>query len=240
VLRTDETVTHHSVVANLRDVGDLPTETGGRTRPQVLLRSAAPLAGDDDPDGFDWPPAEVIDYRSPAELKGHPHPLTDRGARVHALPMLTSSLTWEDMPDLATVYPRFMRTGAPVLVQTLRIVAHADGPALVHCAAGKDRTGIATAVLLRAAGVTRDAVIADYTRTAANMVAVEARLDTRNGPEDPTHRQRLMGAPAEAITVVLDELDRAGQGHPDPAGAWLLTHGASAEDLAAWRRRMVG
>lgn len=240
MLRTDETVTHHPVVANLRDVGDLPTETGERTRPQVLLRSAVPLAGDRDPDGFPWPPAEVIDFRSASELKGRPHPLAGPATRVHALPMLTRSITWEEMPDLVTVYPMFMQTGIPALLKTLRVVAHADGPVLVHCAAGKDRTGIATAVLLRAAGVTRDAVAADYARTAANMVAVEARLDNHNGPEDPTHRQRLMGAPAEAITVVLDELDRAGQGHPDPAGAWLLTHGAAESDLAAWRRRILG
>lgn len=239
MLRTDGSTTHHPVVANLRDVGGLPTETGGHTRPRVLLRSAVPLAGDLDPDGFPWPPAEVIDFRSPTEL-GRPHPLSGPATRVHALPMLTRRITWAQIPDLGTAYPLFLQSGVPALIGTLRIAAHANGPTLVHCAAGKDRTGIAVAVLLRAAGVTRDAVVADYLRTAENMAAVEARLDHTNVPEDPTHRQRLMGAPVEAITIVLDELDRAGQDHPDPAGAWLLTRGAAESELAAWRRRILG
>jgi hypothetical protein len=243
VLRTDNPVAIPAVVPNLRDVGGLPTESGRRTRPLVLLRSAAPLAGDADPDGFPWPPAEVIDLRSPSELHGRPHPLDIAGARVHALPMIKRKTPgaggdWSSMPDLPTVYPQFMADGAELLVKVLRIATRANGPTLIHCAAGKDRTGIAIAVLLRAVGVTREAVVSDYVDTARNMDDVLARLEY-HGPEDPTHMQRLMGAPPEAIVTVLDELDRAAVGSPDPAGAWLIRHGATARDLDAWRRRMV-
>lgn len=243
MLRTDNPVANPAVVPNLRDVGGLPTESGRRTRPLVLLRSAAPLAGDGDPDGFPWPPAEVVDLRSRSELHGRPHPLDVPGTRVHALPMIKRKTPgargdWSAMPDLPTVYPLFMSDGAGLLVTILRIATNASGPVLIHCAAGKDRTGIAIAVLLRAVGVTRDAVVADYVHTARNMDDVLARLEY-HGPEDPTHMQRLMGAPPEAITTVLDELDRAAAGSPDPAGAWLMRHGATPEDLDAWRRRMV-
>jgi hypothetical protein len=120
----------------------------------------------------------------------------------------------------------------------LGVAAQSDGPVLVHCAAGKDRTGIAVAVLLRAAGVTRGAVIADYVRTAEHIEDVLAR-DRFHGPEDPTHLQRLMGAPPEAIAVILDELEAVGRDAEDPAGEWLLRHGASPADLAAWRRRIL-
>jgi hypothetical protein len=244
VLRTDNPAAKHAVVANLRDVGGLPTESGGRTRPNVLLRSGAPLAGDRDPEGTPWPPAEVIDLRAIAELGGRPHPLAAPGTRVHALPMIKRATPgaggdWSSMPDLPTVYPRFLADGAELLVTMLRIATHATGPTLIHCAAGKDRTGIAIAVLLRAAGVTKDAVLADYVQTARNMDHVLARLEY-HGPEDPTHMQRLMGAPPEAIATVLEELDRAGHGAPDPDGAWLLRHGATETDLAAWRKRLLG
>jgi hypothetical protein len=243
VLRTDNPVANPAVVPNLRDVGGLPTESGRRTRPLVLLRSAAPLAGDGDPDGFPWPPAEVVDLRSLSELHGQPHPLDVPDTTVHALPMIkrkTLRVTsdWSDFPDLQTVYPQFMEDGSELLVTMLRIATRASGPVLVHCAAGKDRTGVSIAILLRAAGVTREAVIADYVHTARNMDDVLARLEY-NGPEDPTHMQRLMGAPPEAIMAVLDKLDRAAEGGGDPQVAWLMQQGATEEDLDAWRRRMV-
>lgn len=243
MLRTDNPVANPAVVPNLRDVGGLPTESGRRTRPRVLLRSAAPLAGDGDPEGFPWPPAEVVDLRSRSELHGRPHPLDVPGTRVHALPMIKRKTLavggdWSSVPDLPTVYPQFMEDGSELMVTMLRIATRSNGPVLVHCAAGKDRTGVAVAILLRAAGVTREAVIADYVRTARNMDDVLARLQY-HGPEDPTHMQRLMGAPPEAIAAVLDELDRAAQGAADPDGAWLLRQGATEEDLSAWRRRIL-
>ena len=244
MLRTDNPVANPAVVPNLRDVGGLPTESGRRTRPLVLLRSAAPLEGDADPAGFPWPPAEVVDLRSRGELHGRPHPLDVPGSRVHALPMikrksLSIGADWSAVPDLQTVYPQFMEDGNELLVDVLRIATHADGPTLVHCAAGKDRTGVTIAVLLRAAGVTREAVIADYVRTARNMDDVLARLEY-HGPEDPTAMQRLMGAPPEAIVAVLDVLDRAAEGGGDPHVAWLMQQGATEQDLDAWRRRMLG
>lgn len=248
MLRTDNPVADPAVVPNLRDVGGLPTESGRRTRPLVLLRSAAPLAGDGDPEGYPWPPAEVVDLRSRRELHGQAHPLDLPGTRVHAMPMikrktLSVDADWSSVPDLQTVYPQFMEDGAELLVDVLRIASRAEGPTLVHCAAGKDRTGVTVAILLRAAGVTRDAVIADYVRTAHNMDAVLARLEY-HGPEDPTAMQRLMGSPPEAIAAVLEVLDRAAQestvGGGDPRIAWLMQQGATAEDLDAWHRRMVG
>ena len=56
-----------------------------------------------------------------------------------------------------------------------------DGPhpVLVHCAAGKDRTGVAVALLLRLAGVTRAAVDADFARTNARRVGLQRRLERR-------------------------------------------------------------
>ena len=52
-------------------------------------------------------------------------------------------------------------------------------PVLVHCAAGKDRTGVAVALLLRLAGVTRAAVDADFTRTNARRIGLQRRLERR-------------------------------------------------------------
>jgi len=230
------------LLANLRDLGGLHTENGGRTRSGVLLRSAVPLAGDRHPGMASWPPATVLDLRGADELAGQPHPLAAEGARVHALPLLDTQVhsgpngtDWSAIPDLATAYRGFLGKGGPKLAAIVELAAEADGPLLVHCAAGKDRTGVVIAVLLRAAGVTRAEVVADYLRTEPELPAIFARAPELSAIADPTRVQQLLGVPAEAIRAVLDELDAASGG----AAGWLRERGVSERTLGAWRRRLL-
>ena len=62
------------------------------------------------------------------------------------------------------------------VVAALRAVAQAPGAALVHCAAGKDRTGVVVALALSAVGVRRDAIVADYAASGERVDAILARL----------------------------------------------------------------
>lgn len=231
------------VLPNLRDLGGLRTDSGGRTRPGVLLRSAAPLAGDRLPALPIWPPVAVLDLRGADELAGLPHPLAGPGTAVHALPLLDQHITagprsvdWSRVPDLATAYRGFLLRGAARLATVAELVAAADGPVLVHCTAGKDRTGVAVAVLLRAAGVSRAEILRDYRRTEPELPAILARAAHLTLGVDPTHVQRLMGVPLDAMTQVLDLLDEAQGG----AAGWLRGHGVPGQVLHAWQRRLVG
>ena len=70
--------------------------------------------------------------------------------------------------------PRFAR-------MYMRCAAGADGPVLVHCAAGKDRTGIAVALILRLLGVDRDLVLADYILSEQASEAIDRRLNRDEG-----------------------------------------------------------
>ena len=74
------------------------------------------------------------------------------------------------------------------VVAAVRLLADPDaGPALVHCAAGKDRTGVFVALVLDAIGVERDAVVADYALSAEQVEALFRRWTTASGepmPED--------------------------------------------------------
>ncbi len=232
-------------LVNLRDLGGLPTQDGRRTRPGVLYRSDAPRHGDRLP-VFDreWPPRTVVDLRSPVERDGSPHPLESAVTDVRVIPLLgdvdpahpTSEIVVALAGGLSTMYRAIVeRTGSRV-VEILHLAAHAPGPLLVHCAAGKDRTGLVVAVLLRAVGVEPDAILADYAATAANMAEVLRRLG--NNPLLPGAG---MGAPdltttsisaVEQVLAVIDD-------HPGGLSGWFAANGAHPDAVPTWRARLL-
>jgi protein-tyrosine phosphatase len=231
-------------LANLRDVGGMPTVDGGRTRPGVLWRSDAPLAGDATtrgPGGLTWPPATVVDLRNPEELDGTRHPLVDLGAELLSLPLiqaLAPGVLMRGAPPerrqrkgLDELYMLLVRTGEAWMPALVHAAAHGPGPLLVHCAAGKDRTGVAVALLLRAAGVPRDAVAADFAATNARRVALRDRLAVQGALTPDTDPSRVGVDPAH-LEPVLDLLDA------DPRGP-LRRAGVPESDLDAWRARLV-
>jgi protein-tyrosine phosphatase len=147
----------------------------------------------------------VIDLRSRKEIDVAVHPLA-AVADVHHV-ALGESLHPERVAatpaaerDLAWAYRLIVLEATAELARIVRIVASASGPVLVHCAAGKDRTGIVVAVLLRAAGVRRDDVMADYLRTNDNLERLWARL-TAAGAHLPSNSDALFGVDARVLAA---------------------------------------
>lgn len=224
------------IVPNLRDLGGVPTTDGGAIASGRLLRSAAPLRRDRTPDGLSWPPEVVIDLRSPDEA-GDIHPLARSGSRIVNLPLL-SALRPSDADDdtLAALYRLVLDDASMYLVELVREVGQTRGPALVHCAAGKDRTGISIALLLRLAGVGRDAVVGDYLRTADHHREIDARL------RKTSRRLHRLALPAsyfsvsqEAIDGVLDVWDA----HDDGVEGWFRAVGGDDDLVAQLRRTLI-
>ncbi|MFB9836326.1 tyrosine-protein phosphatase [Actinoallomurus acaciae] len=117
------------------------------------------------------------------------------------------------------------------VVDALRVMA--QGPAIVHCAAGKDRTGVVIAFALNVLGVPRDRIVADYAATGDRLDAILARLRS-----SPTYAQDLDSRPADthmpyAATMekFLTTLDER---HGGPPG-WLRHHGWTDDDTTALR-----
>lgn len=223
-------------LANLRDVGGLPTEAGGRTRSAVLLRSDAPSPGDV-VDTVAWPPGSVVDLRTDQELLW-PSPLAALGADIVRLP-LTDLLspeaqvhTHSNNADLAKLYELILRAGDQWLPQLVATAAHGRGPVLVHCAAGKDRTGVAVAVLLRAAGVTRQAVEADFDATNSHRDALFRRLRAQGAIDDDIAPE-LVGVDLANLHPLLDTIDSEGP------QTFLLKAGVPAIDVDTWRDRIA-
>ncbi len=137
----------------------------------------------------------------------------------------------------ASVYLRYLDDRADSVVAALRLIAHSEGATIVHCAAGKDRTGVVVALALREVGVTPEAIAADYALTADRIAAVQQRLGRRPAYADDIamtdpDRQRPRAATMEKVLAAVDEL----HGGVD---SWLRANGWTDADSAALRRKLL-
>jgi protein-tyrosine phosphatase len=122
------------------------------------------------------------------------------------------------------------------VVGALRALTEAPGTAVVHCAAGKDRTGVVVALALAVAGVPHDEIVADYAMTADVIDALVAKLAASpTYAEDMEQRDVASHTPrAETMDRVLTLLDERFGG----AIGWLDAHGFDADERAALRSRL--
>jgi len=237
-------------VDNVRDAGGLPLRDGGRTRFGELFRSAnlrhvtdTDVAHLVDVVGLRL----VIDLRTAREIdRDGPTLVAGAGVDTVALSFLPEDgealpETGDDSDPLLRSYLGYLVDRTENVVEAVRLLGGPDaGPTLVHCAAGKDRTGVLLALVLDAVGVQREAVIADYALSAQHVEAMFRRWTTafdREMPDDLTpHLPR-----AEVIATVLARLDdQHGSGGRDGAANWLRANGLDDASLDRLRARLTG
>lgn len=209
---------------NFRRVADWRTPDGKRLRGGALLRSSGleELTGSDADMLGALEIARVIDLRSTAECAADPSnwhgaaPSTWSGATCAAAANLATlikgpPLTLEQLEgELMGVYAAFPVDLASALRATFDALEHQEGAVLVHCAAGKDRTGFVIAMVLRALGIREEDVLADYLMTNESFADACIRFQQRDhiaGLEARTPGAiRLM---LSASTAFLGTADRA-------------------------------
>lgn len=137
---------------------------------------------------------------------------------------------------LGAVYARYLERRPDSVLAAVRAIAGTDGAVLVHCAAGKDRTGTVVAIALDAAGFPREAIVDDYVATAERIDRVMGRLVSSE-----TYRAELEGhdpadhAPhPDTMRALLATLDERHGG----AAAWLTANGLTPDELARLRARL--
>jgi len=222
---------------NLRDIGGHLTKSGRRIRKRRILRSELLLFQVEGTRASAWSvdntPAyralgirTVLDLRGPEETASQPSawPYATGASLIH-LPLgeggegdatdimrrlLAGHIQSFGVDDLASFYGASLRRQARFFGRALEELSRADRlPALVHCQAGKDRTGLLVALLLEALETPREIVVADYAMTGLlrpNRVALYMDI-LHPLAIDPAAVSALFDAPPMAMSLTLDALD---------------------------------
>ncbi len=229
---------------NFRDVGGYRGLDGRTVRWRRLFRSDSLHGiGADDAEAFaELGVRTVIDLRRGFEIERHGRVSDDHGVEYLHLPLL--HLDWEDVAHdgdipherwLADRYRNFVEDGTAALARALSVIADADNaPVVVHCMAGKDRTGVALALTLALLGVSDADIAADYALTTTAMAGLTAHLRA-NDPDMVDGKDHMYDSPAEAMTLFLADL-RATYGS---AEAYAEGIGITDAEIAALRGHLL-
>jgi protein-tyrosine phosphatase len=228
---------------NVRDLGGLPTDRGWWTRPRRLLRGELTpelTAGDVDLLSQEIGLRTVIDLRRDDEVRAAPLSWPRESVRrLHCpLALPSSQALPRTAGELVTGYLDFLSVDPAPLVAAMRAVLDpACHPVLFHCASGKDRTGVLSALALDVLGVPREVNARDYALTSARMPRVTARLAGID-----LYRRQLKSVTPEALDAraptLLAFLGRVDALYGGPL-AWLLGHGIESAEVERFRATML-
>lgn len=198
---------------NARDLGGLPTRSGGTTRHGVFVRgdTLCDLTADGQRSLLDDGVRTILDLRSDEELEREPNPFVDiEGVRYVHRPLndpgISARISTIDDP---TERYRVMLDGNGARIAAIvDVLATSPRSVLFHCFAGRDRTGIVAALLLRIAGVPDEAIVADF---AISDERLAQRYDEWKSGWTEADRARIDRSIVEAedtIRGTLEHLDR--------------------------------
>jgi protein tyrosine/serine phosphatase len=175
---------------NFRDVGGYRTADGRRVRWRRMFRAGglSNLSPADLAVLRELGIATVLDLRSTAEWESGRFPVDDHPVAFHHLPLVEEILdpTRYEVPEgmLAARYQEIAQIGSSYIAQAISIVADADThPIVVHCLAGKDRTGVVVALVLALLGVPDEVVAEDYALSNLAMAALRERAEASGVPQ---------------------------------------------------------
>lgn len=186
---------------NFRDLGGLPLRDGRRVRPGRLYRSDTlqALTQEDvcylhDHCGV----RTVVDLRLAVEVRDEGRGLIADCGDVNFINSPLEMASTDGIPAgevLQRLYERSLASESLPRAIT-SIAEQAERPLLIHCAAGKDRTGIVAAMVLGLIGVELEAIVGDYMRSRAAMPWMLERFSTW-----PRYREHVAAMPPEVYAV---------------------------------------
>jgi protein-tyrosine phosphatase len=223
---------------NVREIGGLPTEDGGEIQPRVVVRADS-IRGLTD---TGWQALEeygialAIDLRSDHELEDDP----DREAPIPVVHIpIDPNAHWAafNFPTMQEGYEALLDHFPEAFARAVETVATTDGPVVLHCAGGRDRTGIAVALMLRLAGVHPEEIAADHALSDESWAPHNEAWFAEAEDEAERERRKRVAKPAGRTMVdVLAEIDRRFGGPRQ----YLTAAGASEANLDRLVLRLRG
>ncbi len=181
-MTTDRLITLEGAV-NFRDLGGYASGDGRRTRWRVLFRAdgLGELTVGDLDVIRELGIRTVIDLRSGYEVEQGRFDVDAHPVAFHHFPFidtLPNADEWNLRPGLlGTQYKEMLDEAGGQMVAALEVLAGPEArPAVFHCTAGKDRTGLLSAILLLLLGVPEETVVADYALSGEAMQRLRAKL----------------------------------------------------------------
>jgi protein-tyrosine phosphatase len=199
---------------NFRDLGGYATADGRTVAWRRLFRADGlnKLTEGDVAQMSDLGLSTVIDLRTldEAEQRGSfpvdRIPVTYVGLPLtDVLPATETLPDWKEASYVATRYGAMVSEGGPMLTSAIDALADAEAlPAVFHCSAGKDRTGVLSALLLGFLGVPDETIVADYALSAAAMERLLDRLKAEY-PEAADEVERYAPAILHVVPETMEQ-----------------------------------
>jgi protein-tyrosine phosphatase len=237
---------------NVRDLGGHPTRDGGETTFGAVVRADSVRQLSD----AGWAALVNHGVRTVVDLRGDQEreddPPAELPVEVTHVPFFEATeQEWEDIdaeleaavaaaPDVATstrdVYLIFLERFRENVAAAVRAVAIAPaGGVVIHCAGGKDRTGLLAAFLLHLAGVPEAEIAADYALSEERLrPRHEGWFAAAESEEELERLRRIAQTPADSILGVFEELERRYGG----VEQYLRSAGVTDEELVGARARL--
>jgi len=232
---------------NVRDLGGLPTRDGYTTAWRAIVRSdiLARLTRGGQTALLDYGIRTIIDLREPDQVNAEPSIFMAQGDNpalplYRNLPMETREPAVSALigaaKDRATVYQIVLEHYPGLIAEIIRAIATArEGGILIHCHAGKDRTGMVVALLLGLVGVPHDVIAADYAESQVCLWPLWEEIVAKVGSEDKADFWLKPTATAAIMDSLLVHLDHRYGG----VAAYLRAIGLTEAELCQVRGRLL-
>jgi len=241
-LQASRTV-HVAGVYNLRDIGGYRAGDQ-RTKWRTVFRSDAPvgLTGAARVHLRELGIRRVIDLRDDSEARLAPNSLREEFTVIqHPIFQGVDDTLRDPNPSLEAFYAYLVTHHGDRYVGAIReVLAAQDHAVLVHCTAGKDRTGTLVAFMLTSVGVDSDDILHDYAVTESHLAGEWADQQLRMIAAagiiiTPELRRLLVASPAEALAVTLKDLNDRFGSVPD----YLRQHGLTDAELESLGQHLL-
>ena len=234
---------------NVRDLGGVLAKSGGEVKRRVVMRGESPQFATEEGAAqlVEYGVSDIVDLRTSIEVKsegyGHLAERYQTNVEIHHFPIIMDSQWKNDLVGSGKKEERYVSFlkwldsgGDTSLVGILKLIASAKGATYIHCAAGKDRTGMVASILYDLAEVEYCCIEYDYLMTNKNVMEVLNRLgqsDTyQRDLKNPNIHAQLTRA--GEITEFLEKLKQRSAITP-----WLLSKGMDIDTLNSLKKRLV-